>query len=50
MTGTLPDARSVPIVPVLTYALDDPVTTDKVIFQIDSYYGAGGGLQYFATY
>merc|ERR1712106_65972 len=49
--GTLPDARSAAIVPVLTFALDDPVTTDKVIFQIDSYYGdKGGGLQYFATY
>ena len=50
LTGTLPDARSTAIAPVLTYALDDAVTTDKVIFQIDSYYGLGGGLQYFATY
>jgi len=50
LKGRVPSAINVPNVPVHKYPLDDPVTTDKVIFQIDSYYVNGGGLQYFATY
>jgi len=50
VTGTLPDARNVSPVPLLTFNLDRTVRAEKVIFQIDSYYGLGGGLQYFATY
>jgi len=49
-TGTLPDARNVSPVPLITFKLPSPVTTEKVIFQIDSYYGYGGGLQYFSIY
>jgi len=49
-TGTLPDARNVSPVPLITFKLPSPVRTGKVMFQIDSYYGSGGGLQYFSIY
>ena len=50
MSNNLPDARNVDPVPVLQFNLGSPVTTQYVMFQIDSFYGKSGGLQYFATY
>jgi len=50
LTGTLPDARQVSHVPVKDFKLGRPVSTQKVIFQIDSYYGVAGGLQYLSAY
>jgi len=50
LTGRLPDAADVSPVPVLNFKLEDPVETSFLRFQIDSYYGLGGGLQYFSTY
>jgi len=50
LTGTLPDARNVSPVPVLNFDLENEVETTVVRFQIDSFYGGGGGLQYFSTY
>jgi len=49
-TGTLNDTRNLSPVPLTTFNLRSPVRTEKVIFQIDSYYGKGGGLQYFSIY
>lgn len=50
LTGRLPDAFDVSPVPVLNFKLEDPVETSFLRFQIDSYYGHGGGLQFFSTY
>jgi len=50
LSGTLPDARNVSPVPVMNFKLKNPVDTSYLRFQIDSYYGLGGGLQYFSTY
>jgi len=50
LTGTLPDARNVSPVPVLNFDLENEVETQYLRFQVDSYYGYGGGLQYFSTY
>jgi len=49
-TGQLPEARP-PNVPVLNFELDEPtVETQFLRFQITSYWGVGGGLQYFYPY
>jgi len=50
LTGTLPDARNVSPVPVLNFDLENEVETQYLRFQVDTYYGLGGGLQYFSTY
>jgi len=50
LTGTLPDARNVSPVPVLNFDLENEVETPYLRFQVDTYYGHGGGLQYFSTY
>ena len=50
LIGNLPDARNVSTVPVLQFYLAGPLTTQHVMFQIESYYGEGGGLQYFSTF
>jgi len=50
LTGTLPDARNVSPVPVLSFDLENEVETQYLRFQVDTYYGLGGGLQYFSTY
>jgi len=50
LTGTLPDANNVAWVPVQNYKLEEAVETYFVRFQVDSYYGLGGGLQYLSTY
>jgi len=50
LTGTLPDARNVSPVPVLNFDLENEVETQYLRFQVDTFYGQGGGLQYFSTY
>ena len=50
LNGTLPDARDVSPVPVLNFDLENEVETQYLRFQVDSFYGFGGGLQYFSTY
>jgi hypothetical protein len=50
LSSNLPDARNGSTVPLLQFALGSPITTQYVMFQIDSFYGRSGGLQYFATY
>merc|ERR1712212_625420 len=50
MTSSLPDARNVSSVPVFTFQLETQVETSQVRFQVDSFYGRGGGLQYFSTF
>ena len=50
LTGTLPDARNVSPVPVLNFHLENEVETKYLRFQVDTYFGFGGGLQYFSTY
>ena len=50
LTATLPDARNVSPVPVLNFDLEKEVETQYLRFQVDTYYGTGGGLQYFSTY
>jgi len=50
LTGTLPDARNVSPVPVLNFDLENEVETQYLRFQVDTFYGLGGGLQYFSTY
>lgn len=50
LSDNLPDARNVTHVPVLQFPMGSPITTQYVMFQIESHYGHGGGLQYFATY
>lgn len=50
LSNSLPDARNVDSVPVLRFPLASPITTQYIMFQIESYFGLGGGLQYFATY
>jgi len=50
LTGTLPDARDVSSVPVLNFDLENEVVTQYLRFQVDTFYGYGGGLQYFSTY
>ena len=50
LIGTLPDARNVSPVPVLNFNLANEVDTQYLRFQVDTYYGHGGGLQYFSTY
>eukprot|EP00091_Calanus_sinicus_P016273 TRINITY_DN3556_c0_g1_i1.p1 TRINITY_DN3556_c0_g1~~TRINITY_DN3556_c0_g1_i1.p1 ORF type:complete len:179 (-),score=21.21 TRINITY_DN3556_c0_g1_i1:76-612(-) len=50
LSNSLPDARNVDPVPTLQFALDSPVTTQYIMFQIESFYAYGGGLQYFSTY
>jgi len=50
LTGTLPDARHVTPVPVLNFELENEVETQYVRFQVDSYYGFAGALQYWSTY
>ena len=50
LAGTLPDARRVKNVPTMSFALRFPVPTQFIKFQIESYYGFGGGLQYFFVY
>ena len=50
LSNTLPDARDVSQVPVLNFDLKNEVETQYLRFQVDSYYGRGGGLQYFTSY
>merc|ERR1712002_1220761 len=50
LTGTLPNAWDVSPVPVLNFDLETEVETQYLRFQVDTYYGLGGGLQYFSTY
>ena len=50
LSENIPDARNVDPVPVLQFPLENSVTTQYIMFQIETYYGTGGGLQYFATY
>ena len=50
LTGTLPDATNVSPVPVLNFDLENEVETQYLRFQVNTYYGHGGGLQYFSTY
>ena len=50
LRGKISDARNVSPVPVENHPLAAPVETSYLKFQIDSYYGYGGGLQYFSTY
>jgi len=50
LTRTLPDARNVSPVPVLNFDLENEVETQYLRFQVDTFYGQGGGLQYFSTY
>merc|ERR1711942_15315 len=50
LTGTLPNAWDVSPVPVLNFPLENEVETKYLRFQVDTYYGLGGGLQYFSTY
>ena len=50
VSGNLPDARNVENVPTLDFALETPITTQYIKFQIESYFDWGGGLQYFAAY
>eukprot|EP00092_Neocalanus_flemingeri_P003868 GFUD01004165.1.p1 GENE.GFUD01004165.1~~GFUD01004165.1.p1 ORF type:complete len:233 (-),score=42.17 GFUD01004165.1:90-788(-) len=50
LTGRLSDVRSVQPAPLETFNLPKPITTKFIIFQIDAYYGSGGGLQYISTF
>ena len=50
LTGTLPNAWDVSPVPVLNFDLENEVETQYLRFQVNTYYGHGGGLQYFSTY
>ena len=50
LTSSLPDARNVSPVPVNTYQLDTLVETSLVRFQVNTFYGRGGGLQFFSTF
>jgi len=48
-SGELADARNVSLVPTETFTLPDAIIPARyIMFQIDSYYGLGGGLQYFS--
>ena len=46
LDNNIPDARNVAPVHVLQF----PVTPQYIMFQIDTYYRNGRGLQYIATY
>merc|ERR1712236_6615 len=53
LEGTLPSAINVPTnkVPTLSFPLDNgPITTRFIKFEIESFYGRGGGLQYLKAY
>ena len=50
ISGSLPDARNETDVPTQSFTLNSSVTTQYIRFQIESYYGLGGGLQYLAAY
>ena len=53
LEGTLPSAINVPTnkVPTLSFPLDNgPITTRFIKFEIESFYGRGGGLQYLEPY
>lgn len=52
LSNNLPDATNVNVtdVPTLQFALGSPVTAQFVKFQITSFYGKGGGLQFLSTY
>ena len=50
LSGNLPDAWNVDPVPVLQFPLAGSLTMQYIMFQIETFYGYAGGLQYFATY
>jgi len=50
VAGQLPDPRPQQAVPVLNFELDAAIETQFLKFRIDSYWGVGGGLQYFSPY
>jgi len=50
VAGQLPDPRPQQAVPVLNFELDAAIETQFLRFRIDSYWGVGGGLQYFSPY
>ena len=50
LANNLPTAINVTYVPTLQFDLGSPITAQFVIFQITSFYGYGGGLQFLQTY
>merc|ERR1719427_1552175 len=50
LTGTLQDARRVDPVPVEVFPLTKAIETRFLAFEVNSFYGYGGGLQYLAVY
>jgi len=50
LNDTLKDARNIGEVPVETFKLDVPISANFIRFEITSFYGTGGGLQYFSTF
>ena len=50
LNASLKDARNVSPVPIETFNLPNKVSAKYVMFQVDSYYGAHGGLQYLSPF